>query len=54
MPGQGLMAAEPLDPAVPAAALNFLVSYFLSLPPGSFCFVFFFSKMRSSCSVTCP
>lgn len=34
----GLMASEPLDPAVPAAVLNFLVSYFLALPLGSFFF----------------
>lgn len=48
-------AADALDPAVPAAALNFLVSYFLALPRDRFFFFYFFlSKTRSSCSVTWP
>lgn len=37
-------AAEALDPAVPAAALNFLVSYFLALPWDCFIFIFSFLK----------
>lgn len=38
-------AAEALDPAVPAAALNFLVSYFLALPRDRF-FIFIFSFLK--------